>query len=245
MYRQRALRKGQTRSLHRRCCKDGGSRVPEDIHRHHRCRFHRHSVGFCRRLGAGRREFSRGGLPRVAELRRGAIPRSTLGQPKIPPHEPAWCALAWQRAPARKPAPRFAPAREPAPRSASTRSPCGPPSRRFRALAHRARVWRPSQSAAENGRTMAQSGGLRRNAGRVARVRRRVACRTARQLRHASVRQIRWRLANGVMRGDPDAAFQLVDITGDPGRTRTSDLQLRRLLLYPAELRGPGGLQNI
>jgi hypothetical protein len=25
---------------------------------------------------------------------------------------------------------------------------------------------------------------------------------------------------------------------GDPGRTRTSDQQLRRLLLYPAELRG-------
>ena len=27
---------------------------------------------------------------------------------------------------------------------------------------------------------------------------------------------------------------------GDPGRTRTSDLQLRRLLLYPTELRGHG-----
>src|SRR5262245_18499914 len=33
---------------------------------------------------------------------------------------------------------------------------------------------------------------------------------------------------------------------GDPGRTRTSDLQLRRLLLYPADLRGPvGGQDNI
>src|SRR5262249_58862597 len=31
---------------------------------------------------------------------------------------------------------------------------------------------------------------------------------------------------------------------GDPGRTRTSDLQLRRLLLYPAELRGPVGAQD-
>src|SRR5215475_15515942 len=35
-------------------------------------------------------------------------------------------------------------------------------------------------------------------------------------------------------------AAQVAEKNGDPGRTRTSDLQLRRLLLYPTELRGLG-----
>src|SRR5262245_32853263 len=35
-------------------------------------------------------------------------------------------------------------------------------------------------------------------------------------------------------------AAQVAEKIGDPGRIRTSDLQLRRLLLYPTELRGLG-----
>ena len=32
--------------------------------------------------------------------------------------------------------------------------------------------------------------------------------------------------------------MQVKDLRGAPGRTRTCDLEIRRLLLYPAELRG-------
>jgi hypothetical protein len=43
--------------------------------------------------------------------------------------------------------------------------------------------------------------------------------------------------------GDQKNPSQVVDITGDPGWIRTSDLQLRRLLLYPLSYgAAPGGL---
>src|SRR4051812_6210533 len=45
--------------------------------------------------------------------------------------------------------------------------------------------------------------------------------------------------ARSLARGTPCAAAHGVFPGGAPGRTRTCDLEIRRLLLYPAELRGP------
>ena len=39
----------------------------------------------------------------------------------------------------------------------------------------------------------------------------------------------------------PDGSGAVIELTGAPETIRTSDLPLRRRLLYPAELRGPAG----